>query len=157
MDLKANALHEIDATLRFFETSTRLLDESDSTFAPTPEMMTVAQQVAHTGMTADWFLAGAFDDHWDMDFEGEGKKVAAFTSLEVARALLRGAFARLRERIAASSQEELAGLLPDNPILGAVPRYDIVEALIDHTAHHRGALTVYTRLRGKVPPMPYMD
>ena len=25
-----------------------------------------------------------------------------------------------------------------------------------HTAHHRGALTVYSRMLGKVPPMPYM-
>jgi hypothetical protein len=27
----------------------------------------------------------------------------------------------------------------------------------DHTAHHRGALTVYSRLLGKVPKMPYAD
>jgi uncharacterized damage-inducible protein DinB len=26
---------------------------------------------------------------------------------------------------------------------------------VEHTAHHRGALTVYSRLLGKVPPMPY--
>ena len=42
------------------------------------------------------------------------------------------------------------------PIMGGVPRVAIFEALADHTAHHRGALTVYARLLNLVPPMPYM-
>jgi uncharacterized damage-inducible protein DinB len=157
MNLKAHALHELDATLRFFEKTVSNLTEEDSTFAPSPEMMTTAQHVAHTGMTADWFLAGGFDGEWDMDFEGEAKKVAAHTSLAAALELLRAAFARLRERTEASNDEELGATMPDNPILGAQPLYNIFEALIDHTAHHRGTLAVYTRLRGRVPPMPYMD
>ena len=33
----------------------------------------------------------------------------------------------------------------------------VVSAITDHTAHHRGALTVYARVSGLVPPMPYMD
>lgn len=157
MDLKASALHELDSTLRFFERTVSILDESDSTFAPTPEMMTVAQHVAHTGLTVDWFREGGFTGDWNMDFEGEAKKIATYTSFEGALQLLRDAFARLRERTAASSDEELGALLPDNPILGARPRYELFEALIDHTGHHRGTLAVYARLRGKVPPMPYMD
>jgi len=28
--------------------------------------------------------------------------------------------------------------------------------MVEHTAHHRGALTVYSRVLGKVPAMPYM-
>jgi uncharacterized damage-inducible protein DinB len=39
--------------------------------------------------------------------------------------------------------------------MGGQPRHSIIGALIDHTAHHRGALTVYARLLSKVPPMPY--
>lgn len=157
MDLKASALHELDATLRFFERSISSLDENDSTFTPAPEMMTVAQHVAHTGMTVDWFREGGFDGEWNMDFEGEAKKIAAFTSLAAALAVLREAFARLRQRTEASSEEELGAAMPENPILGATPRYHLYEAVIDHTGHHRGTLAVYTRLRGKVPPMPYMD
>jgi uncharacterized damage-inducible protein DinB len=41
--------------------------------------------------------------------------------------------------------------------MGGLPRHSVVSALMDHTAHHRGALTVYARLLGKVSPMPYMD
>ena len=35
------------------------------------------------------------------------------------------------------------------------PRAAVVGPIVDHTAHHRGALTVYARLLGKVAPMPY--
>lgn len=157
MNLKSSALHEIDATLRFFERTVSNLREEDSEFAPTPEMMTTAQQVAHTGSTVDWFREGAFDGNWDMDFEAGAKKVAEYKSLASAMALLREAFARLRERTEASSEEELAASMPENPILGPLPRYHVFEAMVDHTGHHRGTLAVYTRLRGRVPPMPYMD
>jgi uncharacterized damage-inducible protein DinB len=157
MNLKASALYEIDATLRFFEKSVSNLKEEDSTFAPAPEMMTTAQHVAHTGLTVDWFREGGFNGEWNMDFEGEAKKIATYTSFEEALKLLREAFARLRERTEASSEEELGETMPENPILGTQPRYNMFEALIDHTAHHRGTLAVYTRLRGRVPPMPYMD
>ena len=37
------------------------------------------------------------------------------------------------------------------------PVVAIVGGIEDHTAHHRGALTVYARLLDRVPPMPYMD
>jgi len=37
------------------------------------------------------------------------------------------------------------------------PRLVVIGAISDHTAHHRGALTVYARLLGKEPKMPYMD
>lgn len=30
-------------------------------------------------------------------------------------------------------------------------------AILEHTAHHRGVLTVHSRLCGHTPAMPYMD
>jgi uncharacterized damage-inducible protein DinB len=46
------------------------------------------------------------------------------------------------------------------PITGALmagePRTEMLVAFNDHFAHHRGALSVYARLLGRVPPMPYM-
>ncbi|MFP6582212.1 MAG: DinB family protein [Candidatus Hydrogenedentota bacterium] len=41
-------------------------------------------------------------------------------------------------------------------IMGSVPKHVVLGGIVEHTAHHRGALTVYTRLAGKVPAMPYM-
>jgi uncharacterized damage-inducible protein DinB len=44
-----------------------------------------------------------------------------------------------------------------NVIFGEIPRWSVILGLVDHTAHHRGALTVYARLKGLTPPMPYME
>lgn len=157
MSLKDDAQYEIQTTRHFFNRSTRCLDEADSGFRATPDTMTVAQQVAHTAQTIDWIRDGMFDDRWDMDFEKATAETAAVTSLTAARANLDAAWDRLAARVAASTEEELGSSLADNPILGVRPRHACIKALVDHTGHHRGALTVYARLAGKVPEMPYGD
>jgi uncharacterized damage-inducible protein DinB len=59
--------------------------------------------------------------------------------------------------VGAKSDEELNARFPDDdPIMPGKPKRAVIGAIVEHTAHHRGALTVYTRLRGKVPPMPYV-
>lgn len=157
MSLKSDALYEIQTTRHFFHRSTRCLTEADSGFRATPETMTVAQQVAHTAQTLDWLRDGMFDDNWDMDFEKAVAVTSAFTSLDAARMELDAAWDRLQARVEAATEEELASSLADNPILGVRPRYSAMNAVVDHTGHHRGALAVYARLAGKVPEMPYGD
>jgi uncharacterized damage-inducible protein DinB len=39
--------------------------------------------------------------------------------------------------------------------MGGAPKRAVISGIVDHTAHHRGSLAVYARLRGKVPTMPY--
>jgi uncharacterized damage-inducible protein DinB len=155
MSLKSEALHEIQATRHFFNRSTRCLAESDSGFRATPETMTVAQQVAHVAQTLDWIREGMFEDRWDMDFEKAMGVTNSVTSLTAARQELDAAWGRMLARVESSSDAELAQPMADNPILGTRQRYNGIEAMIDHTGHHRGALTVYARLAGKVPEMPY--
>ena len=41
------------------------------------------------------------------------------------------------------------------PVMGGEPVGGIFWGIVEHTAHHRGVLTMYSRLLGKVPPMPY--
>jgi uncharacterized damage-inducible protein DinB len=142
----------------FFERSTRVLSEDDSNFRPTPEMMTVAQQVAHTAMTIDWFIQGAArPEGFDLDFEAHGRALEAVTSLEAARAMLAKSYETAIEYLGGLSDEDAMRPLPPGPVMGGMPLKSIVPALVEHTAHHRGALTVYSRLRGKVPAMPYGD
>lgn len=155
MSLKSAALHEIQATRHFFHRSTRCLAESDSGVRATPETMTAAQQVAHVAQTIDWIREGMFEDRWDMDFEKSMGITQAVTSLTAARQELDAAWGRMLARVEASNDAELAQPMADNPILGTRQRYNGIEALIDHTGHHRGALAVYARLAGKVPEMPY--
>lgn len=149
---------EIRTMKEFFDRSTRALGEDDSSFKPAPEMRTAAEQVAHVAQCLDWFVEGAFRPQgFSMDFEAMDKEVGQVTSLAAARAWWERAVANAVEVIGSKSAAEMSALLPPGPIMGGEPRVVIVGAMTDHTAHHRGALTVYARLRGKTPPMPYMD
>jgi len=149
---------DLRSTKDFFDRSTRCLTEQDSTFAPIEGTWTVAQHVAHTAQTVDWFIEGAFrPEGFDTDWDKLGAEVARVQSLTEARAWLDKAFARAIDFIGARTPEELAHPLPADGVMGGAPRFAIISAIGDHTAHHRGALTVYARLRGHVPAMPYME
>lgn len=149
---------ELRSTKEYFDRSTRCLTDADESFAPVEGTWTVAQQVAHVAQTVDWFIEGAFrPEGFDTDWEKLGAEVARVQSLSAARAWVDAAFGRAIEVIGARTPEELAQPLPADGILGGAPRFAIVSAIGDHTAHHRGALTVYARLRSRVPAMPYME
>jgi len=149
---------ELSSTHEFFRRSTSALEEADSGFAPAEGVFSVAAQVAHVAQTIDWFVAGAFaPEGFSMDFEKMERDVRACKSLTDARAWFENAVAAARQAIDAHSEEEWMAPLPPGPILGGAPRFSIMGAIVDHTAHHRGALTVYARLLGKTPPMPYME
>jgi uncharacterized damage-inducible protein DinB len=144
------------ASQDFFNRSTRVLEEADSGYRPSPDMMTVAQQVAHVAHTLDWFVQGVSrPEGFELDFAKIQKEIDAVTSLAAARAWLEKAYANAIAFLRARTPEEMAKPLPEGPIMGGQPTSDIVWGMIEHTAHHRGALTVYSRLLGKVPPMPY--
>ena len=140
----------------FFKRSTRVLTEEDSNFRPKEGMMTVAQQVAHAAVTLDWFIQGASrPEGFDLDFETHAKELEKINSLAQAQSMLDAAYEKTLQFIRSHTAEQLAAPLPAGPVMGGEPISDIFWAMVEHTAHHRGALTVYTRMLGKVPPMPY--
>lgn len=143
------------ASKEWFARSTSVLEEADSGFRPRDGMMTVAQQVAHVAQTLDWFVQGASrPEGFNLDFEGEARAVARVTSLADARRKLDAAYENAIRFIRSLNPDDLARPLP-GPIMAGQPVSDAVWGMIEHTAHHRGALTVYSRELGKVPPMPY--
>jgi len=147
---------QLAASREFIERSTRILDEADSEFRPREGMMTVAQQVAHAAQTLDWFIEGASrPEGFDLDFAKHARELERVTSLTAARRMLETAYANAIGFIRSRSPKELSAPLPAGPIMGGQPVSDIVWAMVEHTAHHRGALTVYSRMLGKTPPMPY--
>lgn len=156
--MEAKALvQELKGTQEFFNRSTDCLKEEHSNFRPAEGMFTTAQQVAHVAQTLDWFLEGAFrPEGFDMNFEEHIKAVEAIDSLKAARAWAERSFEAMSEKIGSLSEQELMEPLPKDGIMGGAPRSVIVGAVVDHTAHHRGALTVYARLQGLTPAMPYM-
>lgn len=142
----------------YFDRSSRCLTEEDSTFTPAEGLFTAAQQVAHVAQTVDWFFEGAFrGEGFGMDFEKMAAEVLDFDSLARAREWLDRAFADAAQVLGSKSEEELLAPLPEGPVMGGEPRMAIVGAIQDHTAHHRGALTVYARHCGREPAMPYME
>jgi len=147
---------QLAASKEFFDRSTRVLEERDSGFRPHKDMMTAAQQVAHTAQTVEWFIQGASrPEGFDLDFKKHMKDLANVTSLAAARKRLDAAYAKAIEFIRSCKPEELARPLPAGPVMGGQPVSDIVWSIVDHSAHHRGALTAYSRMLGKVPIMPY--
>jgi uncharacterized damage-inducible protein DinB len=158
MSLAQQSVGQLQATREFFNRSTRNLTEAISGFAPAPGLMTTAQQVAHAAQTIDWFLDGAFSPAgFTMDFEGMDKEVRAVTSLAAAREWFEKSVNAASAKLGAQSDADLLAPLPPGPIMGGMPRMAIIGALVDHTAHHRGVLTLHARLNNLVPPMPYME
>jgi uncharacterized damage-inducible protein DinB len=155
--LNQSLIEMLKASEEYFDRSTSCLTEEHSTFKPQNESMTVSQQVAHVAQTLEWFIEGAFrPEGFDLDFEAHAKEVMGTTSLGAARERLAKAYAAARERLAGCTDEELMAPLAEGPVMGGLPRVTIGGAMQEHTAHHRGALTVYSRLLGLTPPMPYM-
>jgi uncharacterized damage-inducible protein DinB len=149
---------QVAAMKEYFERSTRVLEEADSGYAPQEGLFTVSQMVAHVAQTVEWFFAGAFAaEGFDMDFERMDKEVRGTTSLKAAREWFERACQSASASIESHSDQEWFAPMAPGPIMGGMPRIAILGALTDHSAHHRGALTVYSRLLGKTPPMPYME
>ncbi len=144
------------ASETYFRRSTSCLQEEHSGFRPTESGYTVAAHVAHVALTVDWFLEGAFGDGFDFDVESHDAQARAVTSLAEARLQLEAAFQRATVRLTTAADDELQAALPDGPVMGGEPIAAIVGGIEEHTAHHRGALAVYSRLLGLEPPMPYM-
>lgn len=154
--LAQRAVQDLTTARERFVRSTSNLTESMSGFAPAPGTMTTAQQVAHVARVLDWFVEGAFrSDGFDMNFEDQIKAVLAVETLSAAREWFERSMADAIRVLSAKSEAELAALLPPGPVLGGLPRIDIVREIVDHTAHHRGALTSYARMNNIVPADPY--
>lgn len=153
-----SAVEMLHQQREFFLRSTSVFDEADSNFRPTTEQRTVAQMMRHTWRSVKWFTDAVFTDiGFSMDFEGDERETQQAVSVEEERKLLDQEYDRAIEFWGALSEEQVAEPIPDNPLFGPVPKLTLVFACHDHTAHHRGALTVYARALGKVPHEPYAD
>ena len=155
MSQASDLVTQLETSLKYMKSTISIFDEADAGFAPQPELYTVAGHIAHAADSVEWFVEGAFGEGWNMDFEGLIAAARAVESLEEANAWLERAFAKAIAVFASASDEDLKATIADDRIMPGAPRYAVVGPIVDHTAHHRGALTVYARLLRKVSPMPY--
>ena len=155
MSTTPTLVSQLETSRKYFKTTLSAFSEDDSGFAPGPGLFTVAAQVAHAADSVDWFVEGAFGKGWNMDFEAHEASARAVTSLAEATAWFDRAYAAAVSAVESASADDLAAAIPDARIMGGAPRAAVVNAIVDHTAHHRGSLAVYARLMKKEPPMPY--
>jgi uncharacterized damage-inducible protein DinB len=155
MSDKSRLVQQLEAARKRFATTTSVFTAEDATFAPDPALYTVANHIAHAADSLEWFMAGAFGDGWDLDFEASIATARAVDSLGEAQAWLARSFDAAIETVGAASDADLAAPISDTRIMGGAPRASVIHEIGDHTAHHRGSLAVYARLLGKAPPMVY--
>lgn len=92
-----------------------------------------------------------------MDFEKSAKVILALTSLAEARKWVDKSYAAVIEYIQTTPEDELTKPVTAGTLMVGMPRFGIAPSIVEHTAHHRGALTVYARTLGLTPAMPYME
>ena len=155
--LHEGLVKELQVTEDFLLTTLQPFSDADSKFRPHEDMFTVAAMLDHVALSVTWFVDGAFrrPDGFAMNFDEMDEISRRNNSFSAAKQAVIDAFADARTVISSKTEEELYAPLPEGPIMGGAPRLAIVSGIVDHTAHHRGALSVYLRLLGKVPPMPY--
>ena len=145
-------------SLQFFGRTCSVFQEADSRYAPTPGQFSAAQHVAHVAQTIDWFIEGAFRPAgFDLDFAAHHAAVRRVESLAEAFAWLARSVDAAAAELESRSDADLAAPIAAGPVMGGEPRAAVVGAIVDHMAHHRGALSVYARLLGYAPPIPYGD
>jgi uncharacterized damage-inducible protein DinB len=156
MSLAQQAQADLEMARERFNRSIKSLTEAESTFQPAAGMMTAAQQVAHVAHTIDWFIPRAFSpDGFSTPFEALAEPVRTCGSLAAATAWFNRAIDAAKQTIASKSDADLLAPLPAGRIMGGAPRLQVVRGMIEHAAHHRGALTVYARVAGLVPGSAY--
>lgn len=156
--IKAGMLKQLNVCFEFFKNTTACFTEEDSGFVYAEGAMTVAAQVAHVAHTLDWFIEGAGSESgFAMNFEEMMKKAGDCQSFTEAMREYAAAHERALKWVESGEEFDFLTPLPEGPILGGEPKFIVVGAYADHTAHHRGALAVCARLLGKTPRMPYMS
>jgi len=153
--MKEVVIEQLKIQENFFLNTISCLTEEDSSFSPNEEMYTVAQHIGHSAETIDWFLEGAFGEKgFDMGFENYAERMKKYISFDESVKYFKEATANGIKRLEALSDAELMTPITAEIMTGA-PKMAVVNGIVDHTAHHRGALAVYARLLGKKPQMPY--
>lgn len=149
------AIATYQSSLKFMLAILNDFEEKDANFAPSEGAMTVVQQVRHTALTVEWFWEGAFGSGFSEDFEEFVTQTNKPSSLAEAIQFLKDVHQNCIDALQKLSAEDLQKPMPENNIMGPLPKETVIYACADHTAHHRGSLAVYLRLTGKTPKMIY--
>lgn len=139
------------------------IPEDRYAFKATPEVMSVAELLAHLAVNPEWQMevhgANALS-HLDFPVFAEHQQKAAAaagrltTKAEILRALTEGGakFATFLEQLPESTLSSIVTFPP--PLQPASKtRFEMLLGVKEHEMHHRGQLMLIQRLLGQVPPL----
>ncbi|MFY8300823.1 DinB family protein [Pseudoalteromonas sp. SS15] len=168
----------------FFLRTLSAFNDEDSNFRPQQNMLSVKDQVMHTVGAIELFVSAYLatlestskithtsfrpgqvwlgsstavtDMRWTQN--ADKKQFDEEVNMEEIKAIFSKTMAYASDAFAIPSEVELQQPIGENSL---VPDFfcaeDIIEIMLDHTAHHRGALAQYARLLGHSPKIPYFD
>lgn len=171
---------------QFFERTVKVFSESDGEYKPAENMLTVSGQVLHTVAALELFASSYFNlfNDFGKDYKGEllseehlssykmfkdtswlkisdvANSVSGNSNLPLRKsmAILESTMEAIGKLFSYLTKEQLSRTLGINPIMEPYFNgYDVVEMMLDHTAHHRGGLAQYARIKGYSPFIPYFD
>jgi uncharacterized damage-inducible protein DinB len=139
------------------------IPEEKYSFKATPEVMSVAQILAHIAVSPAWQIDAHGPNgpsHMDMPFFMANRQKAAAaeqqlaTKADILRALTDGG-ERYARFLASLDDTRLASAVtfapPSQP--SSKTRFEMLLGVKEHEMHHRGQLMLIQRLLGQVPPL----
>jgi uncharacterized damage-inducible protein DinB len=150
--------NQLRASQAFFERTLSCMREEDGTYQPHETAFSTIAQVAHAAQTVDWFMEGVREGgSFSVDFEAMEKELAETKTLRAAKAWFHRSMALAIQAAEEKPESFWKSHLPEGPMFSGEPRSFALGGILDHNAHHRGAISVYARLCGHKPAMPYME
>ncbi len=125
-------------------------------FRPVEEILTASQQIKHIALTTRWFYSKALGTGFDFSsfdeyLEGMQKPIELMEAVR----MLNETYDESVPAFEKMTEAQLGAVVKDDPMLGTFLISDLIYYNNEHTAHHRGALSVYLRLLGITPTMVY--
>lgn len=130
----------------------RVFSDADMALRPGEGSMSTAEQVAHICASAN-FIRGLLEEEaiarewFDRPFD--------CSAAERAVAALTGMLQEVRAAAAQASLEQWAEIVEPFGPEWRMSRGELAYVMMEHEIHHRGALHVYARVAGKIPPLLY--
>ncbi len=147
---------KLRSSREFFERTIACLQEEDGTFETGKGGFSTIQQIAHAAQTVDWFLHGVQPGNaFQTDFAALEAELGQVKNLQGAKSWFERSMAEAIQMVESQPESFWKQKLPEGPMFAGNPRSFALNGILDHNAHHRGALSVYARLCGHVPAMPY--
>lgn len=130
----------------------RVFGDTDLRVRPAPESMSCGELLAHI-VASRHFLRGVFAE---TEPSVELFKVPVQTDSALAlRSVLAETYRSVLAALDGAQDDWLEGMIAPFGPEWQMSRLDMAQLMLEHEIHHRGQLSVYARVAGKVPPDMY--